>query len=90
MYDFVFTFELHHCSEEHKCNLVAELIEMKINFTVFETPCGYRFITVGATRRRVENIVAEYNGRHIRMLDDYTYEIMCDLMETYITKVEEE
>lgn len=89
MYDFVFTFELLHCSEEQKRNLEAELIEMKINFTVFEISTGYRFITVGATRRRVENIVADYNGRHIRMLDDYTFKIMCDLMEV-IEEVKEE
>lgn len=89
MYDFVFTFEIVDCTEEEKANAVGLLIESKINFSVYETINGYRFITIGSTRRRIENVMCACNGRHLRMLDDYTYSIMCDLIETFIEEVEE-
>lgn len=84
-YDFVYTFVVPRLElpfYDDGSYISSELASNNIKHKIFATSKGYRVITYGSTRRKVEDIMYDLEGRHLRILDGFTYEIMCDLIES--------
>ena len=83
-YDFVYTFIVPHSEIpffDGKSYILSELKSNKIKHKMYETIKGWRVITFGSTRRKVEDVMYNLDGRHLRILDGFTFEIMCDLFD---------
>ena len=80
-YEFIYTFVIDGYTESKKINLYWILDKWNIKGFFFKTNKGFRVITIGATRRKVEGLMLETKGKHLRILDDFTYQILQD----YIT-----
>lgn len=80
-YDFVFTF-LIDPRQYYDTTLEADLfVDMQlkgIKGFYFPTSKGYRVITYGSTRRKIERLMMDYDGKHLRILDGLTFSILSD------------
>ena len=84
-YDFVFTFivpgaRIPFLDDEYE--IICALRNRKIQGFTWETAKGYRVITFNSTRKKIEDLMSDLNGRHLRILDDYTFGIL----SSYINK----
>ena len=80
---FIFSFVVPVALKEYpfsdsKTDIYINLKRNDIKAYVFECSKGYRVITVGSTRRKVERVMFDLNGRHLRTLDEYTFSIVKD------------
>ena len=77
-YEFIYTFVIDKYSESKKINLYWLLDQKNIKGFFFKTDKGFRVITIGSTRRKVEHLMFETKGKHLRILDDFTFQILQD------------
>ena len=84
-YDFVYTFVVPRLElpfYDDGSYISSELSANSIKHKIFTTSKGYRVITYGSTRRKVEDIMYDLEGMHLRILDSFTYKIMNNLIES--------
>lgn len=77
-YDFIYTFVIDNYSETKRINLCWLLDQNNIRGFFFKTDKGLRVITIGSTRRKVEHLMFESKGKHLRILDEFTFQILND------------
>lgn len=82
VYGYIYTFVVDNMTESKKKNLYGMLDRKNIDGLYFTNGKSTRIITIGSTRRKVENLMFELKGKHLRILDDFTFGIMHDYICT--------
>lgn len=78
-YDFVFTFIVPVLPfSDTEEDVYREMKKNSVKGFLFESSKGMRVITYGSTRRKVERMMWDLNGRHLRTLDDFTFSLLSE------------
>ena len=78
VYGYIYSFVVENLNESKKINLYWLFDKRNIDGLFFTYGNTTRIITVGSTRRKVENLMFDLKGKHLRILDDFTFGIMHD------------
>ena len=86
-YEFVYTFIIYNQYPFSDSGIKArwELDSRNIQGIIFETDKGYRVITIGCNRKKVEHLMYELKGCHLRILDEFTFSILNDYIKSLET-----
>lgn len=83
--DYVFTFVVPELPfSDTKEKIIKGLQLNGIKAVLLECNKGFRLITVGSSRRKVERLMWDLNGRHLRSLDSFTFEILSGFIRSDI------
>lgn len=82
-YDFVFTFTIVDDLPFSglRENVYYYMMNNNLKGYLVETLKGLRVLIIGSSRRKVERFMNEFNGRHLRILDDLTFNILNDFVD---------